>query len=488
MQRLLSITVTMGVILTLANSTVWAGQRVVEEWVARYDGSIMGTDKALALAVDGLGNVYVTGYSDGNATDRDYATIKYNPDGNELWVARYNGPGNDSDRARAVAVDTLGNAYVTGDSIGDGTWSDYTTIKYGPDSNEPLWVARYNGPANHVDSAFDMALDAEGNVYITGGSYSGDTNYMDYATIKYDPNGNELWVARYNRTRRSGDIATSIAVDDLGNVYITGHSGTREVECYVTVKYDSGGNKLWATSCVGSGEAIPFDIAVDDLGNVYVTGMWATVKYDPNGNELWSKEEGPAIEKVGIAVDGVGNVYVAGRSGWDYAVIKYDPNGNELWRACYDGPVNGQDYAYAIAMDDLGNVYVTGGSDGNDTSDDYATIKYGPDSNEPLWVARYNGPANVSDSAGAITVDIGGNVYVTGYSGGSYATLKYLQCTQVGDIDCDKDVDFRDFVMLGRRWLESGCGECGWADLDDDKDVDFKDLNKFTQNWLEGKI
>ncbi len=102
---------------------------------------------------------------------------------NEQWVARYDGPANDSDSALALAVDSAGNVYVTGGSDGDGTGSDYTTVKYDTDGNE-LWVTRYNGPVNHIDWAWALAVDSAGNFYVTGESQGDGTGY-DYATIKY---------------------------------------------------------------------------------------------------------------------------------------------------------------------------------------------------------------------------------------------------------------------------------------------------------------
>jgi hypothetical protein len=72
----------------------------------------------------------VTGYSQGGIPDDDYATVSYDSYGNQRWVKRYNGPGNVSDVADGIAVDDSGNVYVTGYSHGDGTDNDYATIKY----------------------------------------------------------------------------------------------------------------------------------------------------------------------------------------------------------------------------------------------------------------------------------------------------------------------------------------------------------------------
>src|SRR5262252_8382532 len=112
------------------------------------------------------------------------------------FVNRYNGPGNAEDEALAMKMDADGNIYVTGRSAGDGTGIDFFTIKYSPDGKE-LWSRRYDGPAHGEDIARALAIDAQGNVYVTGESLSDETS-MDFATIKYDPDGNELWVRRYD--------------------------------------------------------------------------------------------------------------------------------------------------------------------------------------------------------------------------------------------------------------------------------------------------
>ncbi len=128
-----------------------------EEWAARYNGPASASDAASALALDADGNVYVTGYSTGSGTSTDYATIKFGPTGTQLWLARYNGPANAGDPARAIAVDANGNVYVTGESAGAGSSTDYATVKYGPTGTQ-LWVARYNGPGNGTDSASAIAV------------------------------------------------------------------------------------------------------------------------------------------------------------------------------------------------------------------------------------------------------------------------------------------------------------------------------------------
>src|SRR5262249_411726 len=134
---------------------------VQQDWVALYNGGY-GLDIAYAVAVDGSGNVYVTGSSVGpgscNLDCNDYATIKYDASGQQQWVARYNGPANDDDHASAIAVDASGNVYVTGSSIGT-TWPDfdYATVKY-DSSGQQQWVARYSGPGNDLDFGNAIAV------------------------------------------------------------------------------------------------------------------------------------------------------------------------------------------------------------------------------------------------------------------------------------------------------------------------------------------
>ncbi|NIO62834.1 MAG: hypothetical protein GTO35_09745, partial [Gammaproteobacteria bacterium] len=233
----------------------------VADWISRYNGPANGNDQAYTIAVDSLGNVYVTGYSEGSGTGRDYFTVKYNSAGEKLWDARYNGPANDSDYGLSIAVDSSGNVYVTGYSVGSGTFYDYATIKY-DSSGEELWVSRFNGTGNTYDYAQSIAVDSSGNVYVTGYS-PGSGTADDYVTIKYDSAGNELWVSRYNGPGNATDFGRGIAVDSSGNVYVTGESrGNGTGHDYATIKYDSAGNELWVSRYNGPGNNRDFARAI----------------------------------------------------------------------------------------------------------------------------------------------------------------------------------------------------------------------------------
>jgi hypothetical protein len=422
-------------------------QSVDTAWVRRYNGPANNQDGAVALTVDARGNCYVTGASMGRETWNDYTTIKYDVNGNEQWMRRYNGPGNYEDGAHDITVDCFGNVYVTGGSFGSNTSTDYATVKYDSIGNE-IWVRRYNGPGNSSDDASAVAVDFSGNIYVTGSSLGIGTGY-DYANIKYHPNGDTAWVRRFDGARDPGNGASGIEVDRSGNVYVTGADGT--------VKYDSTGRELWIGSWVGGALAVGDSGYVYTAGSIYGDGgdfNYATVKYRPDGDTAWLRRyNGPGDYSdlaEDIAVDDSGNVYVTGsiwgiETSQDYATIKYDPHGNEQWVRRYNGPGNSSDMAFALALDDSGNIYVTGGSNHDVIQADYATIKYDPNGNE-LWVQRYDGPANYGDHGMAIAVDSSNNVYVTGASWGTwydYATIKYVQKS--------KDYETKDWKIYQYR-------------------------------------
>jgi hypothetical protein len=114
----------------LGGTTAQAQSGGAPVWTNLYDGPGNYYDVAYAMAVDGSGNVFVTGFSPGSDGYTDYATIKYSGAGVALWTNRYNGPGNTADAANAIAVDGSGNVFVTGYATGIGSGSDYATVRY----------------------------------------------------------------------------------------------------------------------------------------------------------------------------------------------------------------------------------------------------------------------------------------------------------------------------------------------------------------------
>jgi len=157
------------IILAIFLSMSMSYQFTYSQWVQRYNGTGNDLDAGYSIAVDGSGNVYVTGSSWGIGTASDYATIKYNSSGVRQWIQRYNGPGNSGDVASSIVVDGLGNVYITGLISVNGSVGDYATIKYNS-SGVQQWVQRYNGPGNDHEVATSIAVDGSGNVYVTGQS------------------------------------------------------------------------------------------------------------------------------------------------------------------------------------------------------------------------------------------------------------------------------------------------------------------------------
>ena len=416
-----------------------------------------------AIELDATGNLYVTGYAFNGSSD-DYLTLKYDAEGNlsPTWpdlghgdgVRVYNGFSNLDDKAASIAVDADRNVYVTGSSESE-TLEDYTTIKYDSDGFPSVtWpdvgfgpgVRRFNAGGSSRDTAVAVAVDMNGYVYVSGSSnYTGPYGFL---TLKYDAAGDpsSTWpdyglgpgVRQY--TSWSEDVVTSMAVDPVGNIYVTGRSGPSLAHDYETVKYEADGSS-WSWSDVGFGPGVR--------------------RYDgpASGND----------EPVGVVLDAAGNVYISGTSRGvdgtdDFATLKYDSGGNlsASWRDLGAGVGvrrfnAGRGSANGIIWDGIGNVCITGIARGDNFSDDYFTVKYDGrgdpgatwiDAGAGTGIRRFNSITNDDDYATAITADANGNIYVTGrakISSPTYdaVTIKYLNRTPV-DTDNDSVADVND--------------------------------------------
>ena len=131
---------------------------------------------------------------------------------------------------------------------------------------DTAWVRRYNGPRDGEDVPVAVAIDDGGNVYVTGFSQFSDlSSQYGYVTIKYDRNGNQLWI------RQHPGYAQALVLDSEGNLCVTGLSMGANLD-YTTIKYDSQGNELWIARYNGIGDDWGLEITVDYKNNIYVTG------------------------------------------------------------------------------------------------------------------------------------------------------------------------------------------------------------------------
>ena len=430
--------------------------QVNQQWVARYVSPAIGVCESNAIAVDDSGNVYVAGVSTDSGTSSDYTIVKYNSNGIQQWEAKYNGSGNSYDFLYTICIDDSSNVYVTG-STDEGPNLDVTTIKYNSNGVQE-WIRRYNGTGNWDDIAEAIALDKFNNVYIAATCWEDNITIpdKDIVILKYNTSGIVQWIKKYNGTQDGWDAVHSMVLDSVGNVYVSGYTsnGFGKAEDFITMKLDSGGSINWIATYNGPGNVLDeaVSIAMDGELNVFITGFsygissdkdFATVKYNTNGVQQWVARfngSGNSIDiPVSIKTDGFGNAIVCGYTtgnAEDYTTIKYDANGNQHWVRIYDG--NNADNPRDLAIDNSGNIYVTGYSSYPNTADDFLTIKYKPNGVQE-WLIRYNGTGNLWDLGRAMVIDKYSNVYITGLSYGAgpsedFATVKYSQLVSVNQI------------------------------------------------------
>jgi hypothetical protein len=263
--------------------------------VARYNAPFSGYDKAIAVRVSPLKNVFVTGTSDGGSvvsTDShfDYLTVKYDSMGVQQWVQRFNGYGdNNGDEARAMKIDDLENIYVTGKAANDIFDDDVATIKYNS-AGTLLWSQFYSSPGSFPDEGNDIDVYSATSVYVTGEIYNSSAANSDLFLQKYLSDGTPAWRDSVNGNGNDNDAGNSIT---LGNnaVYVAGHTyydGLRQKD-YTTIKFDTTGAELWrmymdrVVGITSVTDESPAEIYVDMYNSVYVTGYngfdYGTVKY-----------------------------------------------------------------------------------------------------------------------------------------------------------------------------------------------------------------
>ncbi len=396
------------------------------------------------------------------------------------WRWATNSGGSGLDAAYDMVCDPDGNTYVTGYYTGWIQFGDFYTdsggdeeifvVKLDPDGNY-LWAQHAGGEYN--DSPKDIAIDAAGNVYITGtfvnvatfGSLGVVSNgHSDIFIAKLSHSGEWLWV--WGAGGEQGDTGTSITVNSEGHCFVAGsyyeeaYFGDHSIECdfmsdMFIAETNADGNWIWVQQAGGPHVEACWDMVADDEGNCYLTGfisddtdfgsthMDTEGPYDSfvakinDGDWIWAVQVASGQMDVahGIDLDATGNLVVTGyftgpadfggtiltpAGECDIYLAKISPSGNWIWAAQAGG--EDYDFAYDVVTDQWGNCYVTGQVYGwvdfGPNIHSYGSLcnalfvaKADPDGNW-LWLRRtvsWDGSVGMS-----VAVDAAGRSYVCG--------------------------------------------------------------------------
>ncbi|MBK6901014.1 MAG: PQQ-binding-like beta-propeller repeat protein [bacterium] len=306
-------------------------------------------------------------------------------------------------------------------------------LKLDDATGEVLWSQQYASPNAENDSAYALALDESGDIYVAGRvNVAGRLD--EIALLKFaNVDGELLWTAFDGGAARLDDRALDVAVGPDGDPVVTGlvqnANGTASL---LTAKYAAAdGSPVWVVLTTGLVNDASGDgwIGVDGDGDVLVAGKaWhSSTSYDvlcaklaaADGQQLWRVDwtNGTRADDPGaMLVDAAGDVIVAGVTGGDYLTVKLSgANGSRTWMSTYNGPPGWYDLANGLAFGAGGEILVTGFSDGTGTGWDIATLGYDPGTGAQRWVRRYDGPAHLTDEARSLVLAPGGALYVTGY-------------------------------------------------------------------------
>jgi len=301
----------------------------------------------------------------------------------EVWVNHYSGNGSQNE-ATAIAMLPDTTVVVTGFSVGSDFTRDIYTVKIRRSDGGEVWAKRWSGVAGSRDEASSIAVDDLGNVFVAGRTYAAATD-TDFVVIKYGSDGTELWTKTYNNS--GVDVARVVVADRSGGCFVTGYSNVgpgNGNQDFLTIHFDSEGNQRWVSRLNGTGawHDYPTAMILGASGHLYVTGYsWggATPQYD-------------------------------------YLTVRLDTlDGDTAWTRRYDGTATAPkaDYAYDITQDDSDYVYVTGRAGEQGTWYDATTIKYTP-AGTAIWVNRFDAGWLGTEGGGKVEVDRNFNVYVGG--------------------------------------------------------------------------
>ncbi len=437
---------------------------IIDPWATYYGDSL--TEYGNGIVIDGNGNIVITGYTtsaSGIASSGAHQTsyggstdvfiVKFNASGTRIWATYYGGNG--GDQGLGIAVDGSGNIVITGYT--SSTSSIATSGAYQTSSGGGIdifiakfnasgvlgWGTYYGGSGN--DQGWGIAVDGSGNIVITGftsstsgiatsGAYQANYGGGTYDALvgKFNALGSRLWATYYGGS--GNDEGRGIAADGSGNIVFTGNtnstSGIATSGAYQTnigvsndafmAKFNAVGTRQWATYYGGSGYDYGFGIATDGIGNIVISGTTGSTsgiatsvayqtsngggmdafiaKFNALGARQWATYFGGSDYEAdfGIAVDGSGNIMITGITSsisgiattnayqtsyggsQDAYIAKFNASGVLGWATYFGG--SGEDKGRGIDADSTGNIVITGNTEstsGIATSGAYKSIYIG---------------------------------------------------------------------------------------------------------------
>jgi uncharacterized delta-60 repeat protein len=355
-------------LLGILNAQAIAG---VSYWLATLGGS--GGEIGNSVAADSGGNSYTVGKTDSTgAGGFDFLLAKRDSAGTIQWQRVLGGTA--SEIAWAVAIDSLDNIYVAGEtsSLGAGG-GDFLLAKYNS-SGTIQWQRILGGTSSEIGRS--VAIDLSDNVYVFGETFSVGAGGGDFLIAKYNSSGTIQWQRILGGT--SNEIGNSVAIDSLDNVYVLGEtnsSGAGQTD-FLIAKYNSSGTIQWQRVLGGTGNDNGYSIAIDSSDNIYVLGEtistgagsrdFLLAKYNSSGTIQWQRVLGGTSVEQGysVAIDSLDNVYVLGNTistgagDFDFLLAKYNSSGTIQWQRVLGGA--GRDKGYSIAIDSSDTLYALG--------------------------------------------------------------------------------------------------------------------------------
>jgi len=326
-------------------------------------------------------------------------------------------------------------------------------------TGEVLWFQEVASPGGFDETAHDIAVDADGNAFVTGRQYNG-SHGDDILTIKLAAaDGEVLWMHHDGGVAELADRGWAVVVGPDGNPVVTGvHSRVDDPADYRTIKLDSAdGTEIWGRTVPGAVNSLAQRagwLAVCPGGDVVMANRTfeLATSYDivlqryasADGETVWEQRYnsgGNAQDDPTAMVRAAGgDLLLAGRRGGDFMACRFDEgDGSLVWSADRDGPAAGYDAASAVAEGPDGEVIVTGFGTGAGTGWDAMTVAFDPDDGALLWETCFDPGDGLADEGRGVAVSPLGDLYVTGVCERStidtdLMTLRYVLAPSTGAV------------------------------------------------------